>query len=432
MVKKFLILVPASLGFQWTNEMVEKFNLEDIFYNRKGRGWNYFDYQIASLDKAKRKKHTAYLNKIDFDMVIVDEAHRLKNRDTKNWQFVKNLQKKYCLLLTATPLQNDIRDLFNLISITHPDFYHDFNQFKEKYKIEDYTVGKPKKLKQDLEQVMIRNCHRNTIMQKSDRHVKHISIELEDREREVYNKITEYVKNKIQQESSKQKNVLSLLNYQRELCSSFVALKKTLEKKDVPGNLLKEVKQLITEIKVTSKLRETKKILASTDSQVLIFTKYRATQNYIAYWLEECGFNTILFHGGHSMSGKEYVKYIFQQEREVMICTEAGSQGLNLQFCNWVINYDLPWNPMKLEQRIGRVHRLGQNKDVFVYNLVYKDSVEEKILHILLQKIKLLRAVMKDFDNILLGLEEKKFFEEEIQEIFKSEHEEVNVQSLLL
>ncbi|MGB4006229.1 MAG: DEAD/DEAH box helicase, partial [Halanaerobiales bacterium] len=119
LVKKSLILVPATLGFQWTNELVNKVGLNNVFFNRKGRAWDYFDHQIASLDLAKREEHARYLNQIDFDMLIVDEAHRLKNRKTLNWRFVNGLKKKYCLLLTATPIQNNLEELYSLIKILY-------------------------------------------------------------------------------------------------------------------------------------------------------------------------------------------------------------------------------------------------------------------------------------------------------------------------
>ncbi len=416
-VNKFLILVPASLGFQWTNEMVKKFNFKDILYNRKGRGWEYFEQQIASIDKAKREEHAKFLKKIEFDMVIVDEAHKLKNKNTLNWKFVNNLNKKYCLLLTATPIQNNLKELYNLISILYPDLYKSFKQFKKKYKADKHLVKKTKKLHNDLEKVMIRNSHKNTILKFSKRNIKQEFIELKPEEKNLYNKITQFVKKEYRKRKNNKKSVLNLLTYQRELCSSFYALRKTLARKEKPCRELKEIYQLMQNLNYSSKLEKLGNILKEIDDQVIIFTEYRATQNYIARYLEKQGYDTILFNGGYSSTGKEYIKYLFQQNKDVMISTEAGSQGLNLQFCNIIINYDLPWNPMKLEQRIGRVHRLGQTKDVMVYNLATKNTIEEKILKVLYKKIYLLKNVIGDMENVLIDINKGKSLEAEIIKI---------------
>lgn len=433
-VKNFLILVPASLGFQWTNEMVKKFKMENIFFNRKGRGWEYFDQQIASLDMAKRKNHAQYLLNIDFDMVIVDEAHKLKNRKTLNWKFVNKLKKKYCLLLTATPIQNNLKELYNLISILYPDIYSDYGHFKEKYVKGKYLVKNSEDLQDDLEQVMIRNHHSETELNlASQRKIHQVSVELNPKERNLYDLVTNYVKREYRKRISVNQSILHLLTYQREICSCSYALQCTLKKKKNKSPTLEKIYSMTQGIDLNAKIKEVKRIMEeNSNKQVIIFTEYRATQAYIAYHLEQMGYSTILFNGGLSSSGKEWIKQIFQQKKDVMISTEAGSQGLNLQFCNVIINYDLPWNPMKLEQRIGRVHRLGQTEDVHIYNLATKNSVEEKILNVLYKKINLFKSIVGQMEDILKPEDEKSFegdimkiigeseSEEEVEEGFKS------------
>ncbi len=417
LVKRFLILVPATLGFQWTSEMVEKFNLKKILYNRRGRGWEYFDYQIASLDKAKREEHARYLKKMKFDLLIVDEAHKLKNDKTMNWKFVNSLNKKFCLLLTATPLQNELRELYNLIKILYPDLYQSYNHFKDKYSAGDHNVQDSVNLQKDLDKIMIRNNHKQSSLPFPERHIKQILIDLKPREEKTYQMLNTYVKEQYRRNKKRKKSILELLTYQREICSSFAPLQRTLAKKEEVVPVLKEIFDLSTGIGISSKLKKTMEIIEDLKSQVLIFTEYRATQQYIAYFLEKKGFKTILFNGGLSPTGKEYIKYLFQNKKDVMISTEAGSQGLNLQFCNIIINYDLPWNPMKLEQRIGRIHRLGQTKDVFVYNLATKGTIEEKMLKILYRKIYLLKKVMGTMENILIDFEKGKSLESNILQI---------------
>ena len=386
-------------------------------YNRNGRGWEYFDYQIASIDKAKRKEHAKFLKRIDFDMVIVDEAHKLKNKKTLNWKFVNSLNKKYCLLLTATPIQNNLRELYNLISIIYPDLYNNFKDFKNKYKADKHTVKKSNSLQNDLKQVMVRNHHQETLLDFSERHIKQIIVELTSAEKDLYKKVTKYVQQEYSLRKNKNKSVLNLLTYQREICSSFQALKRTLAKKENPDPEISEILKLCENINISSKLKKLNTILEDIDGQVIIFTQYRATQEYIANYLSNQGYDTILFNGGFSSSGKEYIKYIFHQKKDIMVSTEAGSQGINLQFCNVIVNYDLPWNPMKIEQRIGRVHRLGQTQDVLVYNFATKNTIEEKILNILYKKIYLFKEVIGDMQDIVIDYKDNTSFESNIMQI---------------
>lgn len=430
LVKKFLILVPASLGFQWTNEMVNKFDIQEILYNRKGRGWEYFDYQIASLDMAKRKDHAKYLNKIDFDMVIVDEAHRLKNRETLNWKFVNGLKKKYCLLLTATPIQNNLEELYNLISILYPDMYKDLAEFKEKYVAGKHLVKNADKLKNELQDVMVRNSHDDTGLEFPKRHIHHITVELTKKEKKLYDMVTSYVKSEYKNRKGK-KSILNLLTYQREICSSSFALMKTLANKDNYTPVLRKIYMQAKEIEINSKMKEVLDILTDLEGQTIIFTEYRATQIYIAKFLENNDYKTILFNGGFSSSGKEYVKYIFKNQKDVLISTEAGSQGLNFQFCNNIINYDLPWNPMKVEQRIGRVHRLGQTKDVHIFNLATRDTIEEKILNLLFNKINLFKSIIGDMENILYNSSRASSLESDIISILAEAEDEKELDNKL-
>lgn len=428
LVKKSLILVPASLGFQWTNELVSKFKIENIFFNRKGRAWDYFDHQIASLDKAKRNDHAQILKKIDFDLVIVDEAHRLKNCDTLNWKFVNNLKKKYCLLLTATPIQNNIEELYNLISILYPDLYGDLEEFKKKYVAGKYLIKNTKNLKEKLHKVMIRNSHADTGLEFPERKIYHINVKLTAEERKLYNKVSNYVKTEYRRRKAGRLSILNLLTYQREICSSSFAIMQTLAQKNEYSPSLREIYELAKGIKMNSKIKEVLNILGKTNGQVIIFTEYRATQVYIARFLEDKGYSTILFNGGYSSSGKEWVKYIFQRDKDVLISTEAGSQGLNLQFSNIIINYDLPWNPMKVEQRIGRVHRLGQTKDVEIYNLVTANTIEEKIIKLLYNKINLFKTIIGNMEDILIKPDKVKSIEHDIIEILAESDSEKEIE----
>lgn len=115
------------------------------------------------------------------------------------------------------------------------------------------------------------------------------------------------------------------------------------------------------------------------------------------------------FRGGFKRSKKDWMKELFQHRAQVLIATEAGGEGINLQFCHHVINYDLPWNPMRLEQRIGRVHRLGQTKDVHIYNFVVRNTIEEHMFTLLYEKIQLFERVVGELDDILMKLQSPTF-----------------------
>lgn len=153
------------------------------------------------------------------------------------------------------------------------------------------------------------------------------------------------------------------------------------------------------------------------NEKVIIFTEYRATQFYLQYYLQQNGISSVPFRGGFKRGKKDWMRQLFKDHAQVLIATEAGGEGINLQFCNYMINYDLPWNPMRLEQRIGRIHRYGQEKDVFVYNFAIRDTVEEHIMKLLYEKIHLFEHVIGDLDAILSELSIDNM-EKEIEQIY--------------
>lgn len=406
MVETCLILTPASLGFQWWRELNDKFKI-NLYNNRKGKGWNYFNIIISSLDRAKRDPHRSVIYERGFDLVIVDEAHRLKNKETMNWKFVNNIPKKYLLLLTATPLQNNLEELYNLINLLRPELYKNYKDFKSSHVKGKHQVENLSQLQEQLSEIMIRNSRDDfELTSAQQRKLKLIPVKLNFKEQELYDLITNLSEEKYQGQGSN--NSFQLLTLQREVCSSFYAVKKSVQRmleKPQYQHLetkLQEIMKVIAEIETNEKLNVVNKIMSKTNSKVIIFTEYKATQEYLGYHLYQQGYNPIFFSGDLSDNQKEWAKVMFEQKGDVLISTEAGGQGINLQFCHTIINYDLPWNPMKLEQRIGRVDRLGQKKDVIVYNLITTGTIEEKILALLLKKVDLFETVTGDQLQLLL------------------------------
>ncbi|HEY8486813.1 MAG TPA: C-terminal helicase domain-containing protein, partial [Limnochordales bacterium] len=151
------------------------------------------------------------------------------------------------------------------------------------------------------------------------------------------------------------------------------------------------------------------------DEHVLVFTEYSATQQALAHCLARLGRPVVLFSGGLSPLQREWAQAVFQSRAPVMVCTDAAAEGLNLQFCRHLINADLPWNPMRIEQRIGRVHRLGQTRDVHVWNLYVKGTVDEYVLYLLHEKLNLFRSVVGELEAILESLGGGPAFEEALR-----------------
>ncbi|MCQ6278077.1 DEAD/DEAH box helicase [Bacillus sp. EB600] len=408
LVKKVLILVPASLVTQWASELNSKFFIPAIT-QRKSYVWEQYDVVVSSIDTAKRSPHREIIYQQDYDLIIIDEAHKLKNNKTKNYEFVQNLKKKFCLLLTATPIQNRIEEIFNLVSLLKPGHLGSETAFYEKYKRDSRSLNDDEHLKEIVNKVMIRNRRADTGIEWTKRKVETIPIEITRPERELYDAITELRS----QGDWTQASSFSVMTLQREACSSreavYHTLKNILAKQETPTQAYTDhIQHLISKVEAVeqnSKAKKALELIQKINDKVIIFTEYRATQLYLQWFLKQNGITSVPFRGGFKRGKKDWMRELFQKHAQVLIATEAGGEGINLQFCNHIINFDLPWNPMRLEQRIGRIHRLGQEKDVMIYNFAIKDTVEEHILKLLYEKIQLFEKVIGELDDILTKLE---------------------------
>lgn len=411
LVQKVLILVPASLVNQWVRELNEKFYIPAVSF-RKNYAWDQCDIIISSIDTAKRESNREQIAKLNFDFILIDEAHKLKNHKTKNYEFVRSLKKKYCLLLTATPVQNKLSDIFNLVSILKPGYLGNYEEFLQKYGTDRKKIKQDAYLKQLIQHVMVRNTRTNTELNTVKRHINTVSLPFSKEEREVYDELHEL---------SAQLPAFSKITLQREFCSSreacYLTMKKMLEKApDIEGfeALLTKIEQLPSHSKAQKVIELVKKI---GDEKIIIFTEYRSTQLFLQWSLQQEGITSVPFRGGFKKGKKDWMKQLFENHAQVLIATEAGGEGINLQFCHHLINYDLPWNPMRLEQRIGRIHRYGQLNDVMIYNFAIKNTIEEHIMTLLYEKINLFERVVGNLDAILAELNIKDM-ESEIQTIF--------------
>ncbi|MDY7046120.1 SNF2-related protein [Virgibacillus sp. M23] len=411
LVNKALILVPASLVNQWEKELNEKFYIPAVAY-RKNMSWEQGNIIISSMDTAKRSPHRDTILNLDYDFVLVDEAHKLKNHKTKNFAFVRSLKKKYCLLLTATPVQNQLVEIFNLVSILKPGHLGNYDTFLKSYGKDRKNMKQDMYLKQLVQKVMVRNTRKDTGLNQIKRNIETIWTEFSKEEKEVYESL---------EDISVYLPSFSKITFLREFCSSreacYLSLKKMLaEQPDLEGfqRITEAIEQLPNHKKAEKAVELIKEI---GNEKIIIFTEYRATQLYLQWYLQQNGISSVPFRGGFKRGKKDWMRQLFRDHAQVLIATEAGGEGINLQFCNYMINYDLPWNPMRLEQRIGRIHRYGQNKDVHIYNFALKDTVEEHIMKLLYEKINLFEQVIGHLDDILAELAIPDI-EHELQEIY--------------
>lgn len=427
LVKKALILVPASLVVQWAKELTHKFAIPAMA-QKKEYMWKQCDVLVASIDTAKRSPHRDHVLGQEYDMVIIDEAHKLKNSKSKNYEFITLLKKKYCLLLTATPIQNELKELFNLVSLLKPGILGDPGEF-----IQNYVKGKRESKNSEqlnglLKSVMVRNMRKDGGINFTKRIVQNIQLQLSPEERKLYDAVTQFVRLKYR-ENQGGSSAFSMITLQREICSSreatFLTLYNMFQKIAEESPMRQEIwnlMSLIKEIQTHSKAEKMMELIKGINDKVIVFTEYRATQDYLQRILHENRITSVPFRGGFKRSKKDWMTELFQQRAQVLIATEAGGEGINLQFCNHIINYDLPWNPMRVEQRIGRIHRIGQKRDVFIYNLSTVSTIEEYILCLLYEKINLFEMVIGELDQIIDKIKLKSSIEENLTDIFlKSE-----------
>lgn len=411
LVKRVLVLTPASLVDQWRLELQQKIGI-NCRVGRNVKDFRSSSFVLASIDTAKREPYRQAVQKRQWDMVIVDEAHRLKNQSTLNWRFVNGIQKKFLLLLTATPIQNDLRELYNLITLLKPGQLKTYSQFKKAYMLDKRSPKNTDRLRERLTEVMVRTHRGETLIPFPKRNVSSISVDLSPKERSFYQRVLNELRRAYQAMPKDDRNILPLILVLREACSHPKAAGRTLIgmarrgtlptlSEESAAELLKEADGLPCAKTLT--LLDT--IRTSGDDRHIVFTEFRLTQAELIKALEKEGVRAFAFHGGLTPTEKEVVVQAFKDEASVLVSTEAGGEGRNLQFCRSVINYDLPWNPMRVEQRIGRVHRLGQERDVMVTNIVTQGTIDAYVLYLLDQKIDMFNKVIGEIDAILANLD---------------------------
>lgn len=516
--KKVLIALPVSLRKQWELELEDKFDLSSVILDRltvehDAKNWHrkLADRQgvmivITSYDYSS--KLMKRFPDVKWDFLIIDEAHNLRNLNS-----TKRAKRLYALsggipkiLLTATPLQNSLMDLYGLISFIDPRIFGSEQVFRQRYmKDEDYDG-----LKRELTPVLCRTLRKDVAdyMHFVKRICRTVDFKLSPDEIELYERVNLFLKGDALYSIPTSNRGLIILVIRKLMASSsfalvetFEVLKKRLEKLyegtrstdaqegfdlfwsfvedeidesgfeetededtaaqkayiqaelDKVNAIIDVAKRIKTNSKVTA-LKQALEIGFSYQrdngiaQKAVVFTESKRTQKYIAAELRKSGYSEddiLLFNGdfndtmtkeiyrawqvknfgnanyGRSVEYKHAIVDYFKEHAKILICTDAGSEGLNLQFCNTVINYDLPWNPMKIEQRIGRCHRYGQQNDVAAINLLNtQNEADKRVYEILSKKFELFEGVFGASDIALGALESGTSFEKMVLGIYQS------------
>jgi SNF2 family DNA or RNA helicase len=446
LVRRVLILTPASLVEQWRVELEDKF-FERFDTPAQPRDWRRLVRAVVSYDRAISARHAREILANRWDLVIVDEAHKVKNERAARYRFIQQLERNYILLLTATPLQNNLRELFNLVTLLRPGQLGTWAEFRRQHVAKgDPRVPKdPEALKELTAQVMIRT-RRSSVAQALDlppRRPSHPPVRLTPGEAALYRQVVSFLRalyregviertaDEEQQDRSRRKRrsgkgifQLELVRLCQRLCSSSRALADSLETL-ATGELVtrqyrtkaRELARVARRITRHGKLAALETLLEEHRDRVIVFSEHLPTLELIAERVKSLRRTPIIYKGALSTSERTKRLAAFKQnDRAVLVATRAGTEGLNLQFCNVLVNYELPWNPMVVEQRIGRIHRIGQTREAHIINFAAQGTVEAHVLLLLDQKIRLFELVVGELDVILGDFGGAESLEEQLTE----------------
>jgi SNF2 family DNA or RNA helicase len=290
-------------------------------------------------------------------------------------------------------------------------------------------------LRRLLAEVMIRNRRSKVGVRLPPRRAAVYHLQLTPPERALYDGVTAYIRNELAGRPHARHLRLTLMTLQKELCSSPQAVAATLEKMAANPRQTDEARlrlgsflDLAHGIVRGRKTEAVLKLLDRFPDQVVIFTEFLPTLRVLEAALKAHGHEVAAFHGGLDAYAKEDAIRAFRKGARALVSTESGAEGRNLQFCRVLINYDLPWNPMRIEQRIGRLHRLGQEQEVLVFTLAAENTIEAHILDLLANKIRMFELVIGELDLILEAMDDPRSFESLIRDAWLESYSEADLQ----
>jgi SNF2 family DNA or RNA helicase len=393
-----LVVVPAGLVEQWQEELDRKFGLPTTV--AAGGAWQTSADRpvvVASLAAARRDPLRAALTQGSWDFVAVDEAHRVKNPRSASGRLARALRARYLLLLTATPVENRLEELFELVSLVSPGLLGTPAQFRARHGGGDGAPRDLTGLQARTREVMVRHRRSEVAVQLPQRLAETVRVAAGEDEQSLYEDIVARVRNEARQASPSRR--LALRAVAQLAGSSPAAVAPTLSRLGWP-----DLSQRASDAHTPEKARVLLPLLRrhlQQDEKVVVFSAYRETLALLERTLSAAEIPTAVYTGGLSRADKERAVAAFRDDVPVLLTTEAAGEGRNLQFCHVMVNVDLPWNPMRIEQRLGRLHRIGQQSDVVLTNLVGRGTIEEHVLTVLESKINLFELVVGELDMIL-------------------------------
>ena len=407
MVKKFLILTVPSLVDQWQEELSDKFGLATVTTNDAvarddpQKFWGENAGLVASLHTVKQPAHLAIAKETHWDLLIVDEAHYLRNRESQAWQAVNALPRHFLLLLTATPVQNSLEELYNLVTLLQPGQLPSPKEFRARFMDpkRPRQPREPEELRRLLGQVMIRNTRANAGLKLPSRRAETVLFEPDEAERVFWTQWETDFRARLAQLGASQASLWGRLLLQAA-GSSPAAWRSALEKFPDRGAARGWREQAPLEGSWKRKC-DLLVPLAKGEGGVVIFTQFLETQAALAEYLRGAGVETFVINGSTPPPERQPITEEFRERAGALLLTHSGTEGRNLQFCHRLANFDLPWNPMEIEQRIGRLHRLGQQHPVRIYNFVQAGTLQEHLLEVLQEKLNLFELVVGETGLVL-------------------------------
>jgi SNF2 family DNA or RNA helicase len=420
MVERVLVLTPAALVGQWREELEAKFGLafetthEPLIRQDPAAFWSHKRI-IASISMARRQEHAERLRAHNFDLVIVDEAHHLRDRSSRSWQLIDALNKRFLLLLSATPVQNDLVELYNLLTLLKPGIFKTLKEFRAAYMMSGNPrrPANPERLRELMRGAMIRNTRAVVALKLPRRHALTIRVDGQPGEIESYAELAAAAR-RLAAEPGSGRHRLALQHLFVAAGSSLAAAAAAVARfaaRHADDGDWQALAERFAAIGIGGKEAALIDLLRrNPDEKKLVFVHTRETLARLTELLAQEGIAFARFDGSLSGPQKDAAIAEFRDHAPVLISTESGGEGRNIQFCNTLINFDVPWNPMAIEQRIGRIDRIGQRREVFIFNLVTRGTLEEQVLSLLDEKISMFELVVGEVGAILGGVEEDRDF----------------------
>jgi SNF2 family DNA or RNA helicase len=389
-VERVLVVAPASVKYQWETE-IRKYTgravqvVEGAAAERRGRYKQPTFYRLINYEMAV--KDLDELNAWQPDLIVLDEAQRIKNWESKTSKAVKRLRSRYAVVLTGTPLENKLEELYSIVQFVDDrrlgpafQFLHDHRVLDADGKLLGYR--NLDKLREKLAPILLRRTRAEVLSQLPPRTDTTVYVEMADAQRVLYaehqNTLARLLQKKYLTEVDRRRILCCIANL-RMLCNSTFLL----DKQTNTSPKLEEFEELLRDL------------LASGPHKVVVFSQWEQMLRKAAEVVERLGVGFTLLYGGVPGKDRRGLLERFRDDPEcrVFLSTDAGGTGLNLQSADTVVNLEPPWNPAVLEQRIARVHRMGQHRPVQVFNLVTRDGIEERVLRTLEKKRALFAGV---------------------------------------